>query len=111
MSPGIGSIGAVSAPHVYALPKSQDVREAADAAKSKPVEKGSFGDVVSQALNSLQSLQEQADAAALDFATGGGTELHDVMIATEKLNLGFQLTLQLRNKMVESYQEIMRMQV
>lgn len=84
---------------------------AGDAAKSVDDGKVSFGEAVAQALSSLRSLQTQADVATVDFVTGGSTNLHDVMIAMEKLNLGFQLTLQLRNKVVEAYQEIMRMQI
>jgi flagellar hook-basal body complex protein FliE len=62
-------------------------------------------------MGSLQSLQDQADATAVTMAAGGPVDLHDVMIASEKAALGFQLALQLRNKVVEAYQEIMRMQV
>jgi len=71
----------------------------------------SFARLVAQAVHSLEGLQAEADAAALDFLAGGSTEIHDVLIAMEKATLGFQLTLQLRNKVIEAYQEIMRMQV
>jgi flagellar hook-basal body complex protein FliE len=80
---------------------------------TKPEEttKDSFGQAMADAVGSLQSLQTKADAAAASYVSGGDTELHDLMITTEELNLGFQLTLQVRNKMLEAYQEIMRMQV
>lgn len=45
------------------------------------------------------------------FAAGSGMDLHDVMIATEKADLSFRLMLQVRNKLLEAYQEIMRLQV
>lgn len=105
MAFSIGPVGGVSAGR---FDRTLPVRETEKVAESG---KGTFGNVVTQALDSLQSLQARADAAAVDYVAGGQTELHDVMIATEQANLGFQLTLQLRNKVVEAYQEIMRMQV
>ena len=47
----------------------------------------------------------------VQFATGQATDLHDVMIKTEQANLTFQLGVQVRNKLVDAYQEIMRMQM
>jgi flagellar hook-basal body complex protein FliE len=86
-------------------------RSIRDVAKPTADEKPSFENVVTRAVAWLEGQQKEADAKAADFATGGQTELHDVMLAAEKLNLSFQLTLQVRNKVVEAYQEIMRMQV
>ncbi len=71
----------------------------------------SFGELVHEALAQLNRLQVEADQAATDLVAGEPVDLHDVMIAIEKANLGFQLALQVRNKLVEAYQEIMRMQV
>lgn len=71
----------------------------------------SFGDLVRDALEQLNRLQVEANQAAIDLVAGEPVDLHDVMIAIEKANLGFQLALQVRNKLVEAYQEIMRMQV
>jgi flagellar hook-basal body complex protein FliE len=70
-----------------------------------------FGNYVTKAIDNLQSAQSEVDAKAVDFLSGGETELHNLMIASEKLSLGLNLTLQLRNKAVEAYQEIMRTQV
>lgn len=53
----------------------------------------------------------QADRKMEAFAAGAGVDLHDVMIATEKADLSFRLMLQMRNKLLEAYQEIMRIQV
>lgn len=71
----------------------------------------SFGNLVTKALDDLQAAQSDVDAKTVDFLAGGETELHNLMIASEKLSLGLNLTLQLRNKAVEAYQEIMRTQV
>lgn len=62
-------------------------------------------------LGSVNRLVHDADAQQRDLAMGKNVELHDVMIATEKASVAVQLTMQVRNKLVESYQEVMRMQV
>lgn len=62
-------------------------------------------------LGSVNQLTQVSDAKQRDLAMGKDVELHDVMIAAEKASVAVQLTAQVRNKLVESYQEIMRMQV
>ncbi len=71
----------------------------------------SFGDVLKDSLNTVNDLQHQADRAITDLATGGPTSLHDTMLALEKADLSFRLMMQVRNKIVEAYQEVVRMQV
>jgi flagellar hook-basal body complex protein FliE len=66
-----------------------------------------FGD----GLKSVNQLQLDADKLAKEAAVGGDVDLHDVMIAGEKASVAMQLTLQIRNKLVEAYQDVMRMQV
>ena len=70
-----------------------------------------FGDLVSRG---LQQVNEQliGSQAALQTAAAGGTEnLHQLMIRLEEARLSFQLLLQVRNRVLESYQELMRRQV
>ncbi len=63
-------------------------------------------------LESVQpSLEQLGDAAARAFALGQAPSVHDTMIAMEKADLSLRLTTKVRNKVVEAYQEIMRMQV
>lgn len=64
-----------------------------------------------EGLNEVNRLQSRAKGMAEEAAVGGDVDLHDVMIAGEKASVAMQLTLQIRNKMVEAYQEVMRMQV
>jgi|DewCreStandDraft_2_1066082.scaffolds.fasta_scaffold00026_195 flagellar hook-basal body complex protein FliE len=71
----------------------------------------SFGAALRQAIEQLPKLQQDADAAARELATGGEIELHDAMLALEQASLGFQLALTIRNKVVEAYQEVMRTQM
>lgn len=64
-----------------------------------------------QGLGQVNALHHQAKSLSEEAAVGGDVDLHDVMIASEKAGIATQLTLQIRNKMVEAYQEVMRMQV
>lgn len=70
-----------------------------------------FSEAVEQALQGVSSAEHQVDALAQDLAIGGDTTVTDVMIATSKAQLSVEMLVQVRNKAVEAYQEIMRMQV
>ena len=70
-----------------------------------------FGNLFSEALGRLNQLQQEADSAATSLAAGEQVDVHDVMIAVQKADLGFQLAIQVRNKLVEAYQEVMRITV
>ena len=71
----------------------------------------SFADTLAQSLDKVNTLQEKADVAIQDFITGVTRNIHETMLAVGKADLAFRLTMQVRNKMVEAYQEVMRMQV
>ena len=75
------------------------------------VANGGFGQALGDAVQSLDSLQKDADSQSTQLAAGDPVELHDVMIAQDRASLSMQLAVQVRNKMVEAYQDIMRMQV
>ena len=72
---------------------------------------GSFGSMVNQGLSQVnqQLLTSETDLQAL--ATGDVQNLHQIMIRLEESRLSFQLLLQVRNRLLESYQDIMKMQV
>ncbi|HAN87164.1 MAG TPA: flagellar hook-basal body complex protein FliE [Firmicutes bacterium] len=70
-----------------------------------------FGDVLEQALDTVNDMQSRADRLTEKLAAGGVNDIHQVMIAVEQVNLALQLTMQVRNKVIESYQEVMRMQI
>ena len=72
---------------------------------------GSFATLLQQSLDRVNGLQQDADAAARAFALGQAPSVHDTMIALEKADLSLRLTTKVRNKVVEAYQDIMRMQV
>jgi len=71
----------------------------------------SFGEFLKEALNKVNSAQVEAQQLTQEFTLGNDVELHQVIIATEKASLALQLTMQIRNKAIDAYQEIMRMQV
>ena len=71
----------------------------------------SFSSLLSQALQDVNQVHLEADAGAQKLVAGEEVDVHQVMIGMEKANVAFSLTLQVRNKLVEAYQEVMRMQV
>jgi flagellar hook-basal body complex protein FliE len=70
-----------------------------------------FGQVLKESLSQVNTLQHEADQAIQSLATGGTTTLHDTMLAIQRAELSFKLMMQVRNKIVEAYQEVLRMQV
>src|SRR5689334_6812149 len=77
------------------------------AAASKPG--GAFQDVLSNAIKDVEAFSQNASASVERFLSGDGEELHSTILATQRAELSFDLFLQMRNKVVSAYQEIMRM--
>ena len=71
----------------------------------------SFGDTIRSAIASVNELQAHADQLADKLACGDAVEIHQAMIAMQKASTALQFTVQVRNKIIEAYQDIMRMQV
>jgi flagellar hook-basal body complex protein FliE len=72
---------------------------------------GGFGDMITQALQNVQATHTNADSLAQAAATGTATDVHDYMIAATQANLATELTVAVRNKAVEAFNDIMRMQI
>ncbi len=70
-----------------------------------------FSSLLDTAVKSLSETQVNADNAIAQLAAGQNVELHSVMLAVEKANMTLQLALQIKNKITEAYQDIMRMQI
>ena len=71
-----------------------------------------FAALLKSALDQVNGLQTRAMGLAQDFELGKkGVELHDVMLAMQKANIAFQGTVQVRNRLVTAYQDIMNMQI
>lgn len=71
----------------------------------------SFDEILKTAFQNVSGLQKEANQAIQRLAVDGSVNVHQTMIAMEKANLSFRLMLQIRNKLVDAYQEVMRMQV
>lgn len=72
---------------------------------------GDFGAWFSAELKSVNSSLELADTDVKKLAAGETQSLHEVMIHLEEAKLSFQLLAQVRNRLLDAYQEVMRMQV
>jgi flagellar hook-basal body complex protein FliE len=72
---------------------------------------GAFQSMLEGMIGRVEQTQTQATQAAQNFLSGGDEELHSVALAAQRADLQFNLFLQVRNKAVSAYQEIMRMQV
>ncbi|MCE5324251.1 flagellar hook-basal body complex protein FliE [bacterium] len=71
----------------------------------------SVSELVKKGIKEVNSLQSQADDMAVKLASGDIENVHEAMIAMQKAKLAFEFTVQVRNKIIDAYQEIMRMQV
>lgn len=70
-----------------------------------------FSDYLQQAMNNTNSLLIEAGNLANDFAAGKIDNIHQMSIAGEKASIALQFTMQIRNKIMDAYSEIMRMQI
>lgn len=70
-----------------------------------------FGSSLTNALNGLNQMQVTSDQSIQKLAAGENVDLHQVMIAAEETDVSFRVAMAMRDKLVEAYQEVMRMQV
>jgi len=66
----------------------------------------SFKDVLVDSIQQVNSMQQQADKAVESMVTGGDVNPAEVLTAVQKADLAFRLTMQMRNKLMDVYQEI-----
>ncbi|WP_247747188.1 flagellar hook-basal body complex protein FliE [Alkalihalobacillus sp. BA299] len=80
--------------------------------KRTPAEaQNQFKTALSDAIKNVNKIQNESSEATLRLARGEAENLHDVMILGQKASITLQATVEVRNKVIEAYQEIMRMQV
>jgi flagellar hook-basal body complex protein FliE len=70
-----------------------------------------FSSVLKSAIARVENTGNQANAAVEQFLSGEGGELHSTMLATQRAALEFEMFMQVRTKVVNAYQEVMRMQL
>lgn len=76
------------------------------------VEKTGFGDLLSQSVQSVSEVQKNAANLASSFERGDpNVSLAEVMVASQKADVSFTAMVEVRNKMIDAYQEVMRMSV
>lgn len=71
----------------------------------------SFADMITDAIESVDESQKIADKNVQNVVMGKSDNIHEVMISMKKAQLSFQLMVEMRNKVVETYQELSRMQI
>lgn len=76
-----------------------------------PAQDGAFRQLLDQSISTVESQRAAAQQSVDRFLSGEGEELHQVALATQKAELSFEMFLQVRNKVVQAYQEVMRMQI
>lgn len=78
----------------------------------EPGESGAtFADMIKDAIGSVDQASKTADKQVEDVVSGKSENVHEVMISLQKAQLSFQLMLEIRNKALETYQELSRMQI
>lgn len=70
-----------------------------------------FSQFLTEALQQVDTLQKNADVASVGLATGQIQDLHTAMVALQKASLSLSMTVEVRNKVLDAYQEITRMQI
>ncbi|MFO1388012.1 flagellar hook-basal body complex protein FliE [Cellvibrio sp.] len=72
----------------------------------------SFGDLMTKAINNVNEVQQKSSAMATAYEKGvDGVDITDVMIASQKASVSFQAMVQVRNKLVEAYKDVMSMPI
>jgi len=71
---------------------------------------GGFGATLKNAINQVNDLSDASDQKVTELLQGDRQDIHNVMIAVEKADIAFQLMMQVRNKIVNAYQEVSKLQ-
>ena len=78
---------------------------------SSPPTEGNFKNFLLEALDTVNNLQQDADSAVKDMFTGGDVTTAEVLTAVQKADMSFRLMMQIRNKLVQAYQEIQQVRI
>lgn len=90
---------------------SNNLAGAVDGSNGQQAPGGSFVDTLGQAFTNLNSQLNGADATMANFASGGSADLHTVMLQMEEASISLKVGTQVRDKLLEAYQDIMRTQI
>lgn len=104
------AINGIGSPSVYSpreVQRQAEVRPAATPDSSAP----GFSEQIASAVEQVDAMQKTADQTVAQVAAGNTEDTHKAVIAMERALLALDFTVQVRNKMLEAYQEIMRTQL
>lgn len=108
----IEAIQALSATQTNGIQETQLLDTAQAMSQPAPVQaNGAFGNIVSQGLEAVNRDLMVTQRDMQELATGNVQNLHQIMIRLEESRLSFQLLMQVRNRLLEGYQDIMKMQI
>jgi flagellar hook-basal body complex protein FliE len=93
------------------VPSASNSRQTSWIDKTLKDTNASFGETLQKAITDVNSLQVEAGKAVEKMVGGEAVDLHEVMIAMEKARTSFDLLMEIRNKTIDAYREIMRIQV
>jgi len=96
---------AASVPNLTSAVRAPASSQAEGAVAAQP-----FSDLLTDAVDQVNTLENQARSAVQGLMTGAGVDVHQAMIATQKADMAFELALAVRNKAVQAYQQVMQMQ-
>jgi len=109
--PGLGATGGLAAPAASPAPASTIGSAGAQGQAAPASGSGSFTDALGQAFGQLNEQIGAADAAAASFASGGSVDLGSAMLSMSEASIGLRAGIGVRDRLLEAYQEIMRLQV
>ena len=70
-----------------------------------------FGNILQGAIDQVEGASKNANQSVQQFLSGDGEDLHSTVLAVQRASLEFDMLMQVRNKVISAYQEIMRMQM
>jgi flagellar hook-basal body complex protein FliE len=108
VNPGIND----AAPAPFRIPAPvQHVTRPVGGLMAEPIRPTTFGHLMQSMIRDVNSSQTVAADKVRDVLAGGKTTVHEAMVASEEARVSFRVLQEVRNKLLESYQEVMRMQV
>lgn len=92
-------------------PIHQGLLVSSNSLQADKAESTSFKDILMSALQNVSHLEKESDAITNDFIAGKTDSIHSVLIAAEKASIALDMVIAVRDKILDAYSEIMRMQV
>ncbi len=89
----------------------REIPKIAERNLAKIGKENSFKEILTNLVDKVNNLENNADQSIQKLVTGEIDNIHQVMIAVEEADLAFRMMMEIRNKLVEAYQQIMRMQM